>query len=747
MRWQRGTIAVLLMLCAQSATAADAAPKKVIGGEPTVRPIAELLALSPTDRAAAGPVLVEGTVTWVIPGRRAVAIADDSAAIWINCFSRESGADSWAAVRDRVRLGTVLRAVGDLDPGGYAPIIQAEGIDVVRQDAVPPAEPADLARLFSGVDNAARMEVEGIVQQVPADIEGDLWIAKVWAESREIPIQLPKALWPAAPRDLIDAEIRVAGVVGAIRNTRGEFLGPSLLVARTEDVRVVRPPPADPFSAPEVDLESLGAFRPAPWTGHRLRTAGVVTHVSRQGFLILQKGLNGVRVATANAADAAVGDRVEVSGFVDMSRRVAGLAEATARITSKGPEPEPLDIAPDEIVRVNAEARRRSVIARPGSYDGCLVRFPATVIEAKRRGAAIDLVVSSGESLLTAYLESAAGSGAASMAAGSVIRLTGIIQVEGSANEPFTGDEARRAAGRMMLLLRSPADVVLVRPPSWWTPRRLAALLASVAAVLMGAIAWVVLLRRQVRKQAFEMAETMRSQNEAAIEFETALRERNRLAANLHDTVLQTVTGIGYQLQACEAESQRSGALEQDRLAVAHRMVDHAVQQLRGTVWALHTLPTGDEPLPASIEALVARLREGQETAIRCHTEGQEAPVSETVVATLLLVVQEAVTNALRHAAAAAIDVTVRYGDHDTVTVTVADDGRGFAFGEQPGSMQGHFGIDGMHDRMRGIDGDCRISSQPGRGTTVTAVAPRMSEDDLSDRAGAEPTGHGSMPA
>jgi signal transduction histidine kinase len=702
-----------------------------------------LLALSPGDRAAAGDVLVEGTVTWVIPGRRAVALADDSGAIWINCFSRKTGAESWAAVRDHVRLGTVLRVVGGLDPGAYAPHIQAERIEIVRQADVPPAQLADLGRLFSGVDNAARVEIEGIVQQVPAAVEGDLWVAKVWCASREIPVQLPKTLWPEAPRSLIDAEVRVTGVTGAIRNTRGEFLGPSLLVARTEDVAVVRPPPDDPFSAPEVDLEALGTFRPVPWSGHRLRTTGVVTFASPQGFLFVQKGLTGVRVATVSTAQAVVGDRVEVAGFLDMSRRVAGLAEATIRVVFGDQKTEPLDITPDEIVRVNDEARRRASIARPGNYDGCLVRFEATVIEAKQRGPGTDLVVSNRESLLTAHMDDSRGLDVASLATGSVVRLTGIMQLDAVGNEPFDAEASSRPADRLSLLLRSPRDVVLVLPPSWWTPRRLAALLASVAAVLVGTIAWLVLLRQQVRKQASEMAEAMRSQNEATIEFETALRERNRLAANLHDTVLQTVTGIGYQLQACEAEGQRSGVFERDRLVVAHRMVDHAIQQLRGTVWALHALPAGDEPLPASIETVVARLREGHETSIRCHTEGLESPVSETVVATLLLVVQEAVTNALRHAAASTIDVTVRYGTDDTVTVTVSDNGRGFRYGEQPGSMQGHFGIDGMHDRMQGIDGECRISSEPGRGTTVTAVAPQATEDDLPDRTGAEPVGHG----
>lgn len=185
--------------------------------------------------------------------------------------------------------------------------------------------------------------------------------------------------------------------------------------------------------------------------------------------------------------------------------------------------------------------------------------------------------------------------------------------------------------------------------------------------------------------------------------------------------------------------------MDAGRLQVASRMVTHAVEQLRGTVWALHTLPTSGESLAAGLEALAARLQEGQAVPIRCRTSGVEPAIAESTMAAILLVAQEAIVNALRHAGAAAIDVSVSHAD-GRVTLVVADEGRGFTLGEQPGSMHGHFGIEGMRDRMQAVGGDCHVESRPGRGTTVTAVAAVKSlDDDLSDRTGAELVADGSM--
>jgi signal transduction histidine kinase len=96
------------------------------------------------------------------------------------------------------------------------------------------------------------------------------------------------------------------------------------------------------------------------------------------------------------------------------------------------------------------------------------------------------------------------------------------------------------------------------------------------------------------------------------------------------------------------------------------------------------------------------------------------------VAGTLLLVAQEAVTNALRHARATMIDVTatLRSGDASAITLCVHDDGAGFEPGLQPGATLGHFGLEGMRDRVERVAGELLVESRIGLGTTITARVP-----------------------
>jgi len=96
----------------------------------------------------------------------------------------------------------------------------------------------------------------------------------------------------------------------------------------------------------------------------------------------------------------------------------------------------------------------------------------------------------------------------------------------------------------------------------------------------------------------------MRHRRDAAIEYDASRRERNRLAANLHDMLLQTLGGIDYQLGACLATSLTQGG-EAEHLQVASRMVEHATKELRGSVWALRTVPLVGHSFTDSLETLL----------------------------------------------------------------------------------------------------------------------------------------------
>jgi signal transduction histidine kinase len=711
-----------------------------------LRSIGEILALTDEGPAAEQPVIVRGVVTVVSPH---VVIQDGDDAIYVEPAEQPGDAKRRMWKRPLgvpLEVGEDIEVTGAVDFKGFRPRLVMHAIRRLGTRPLPEPAAIDFTRFFAGGDDGRRVRVAGVVQAVLDNPEG--WSLIFESASRRMRVIVSQEVRSTRPDEWIDADVDVVGVCYSYRNSRGEFLAPSVFVGRAEDLRVVRAPAQAAFELPVTPLGRIARFRLQPLGGHRLRTSGVVSFAA-PGMLYLQEGVGGVRVELApgsgSEAGFRAGDRVEVAGFPDVRSGIGAISWAVARKISDGTVPRPERIQPSEIIRLNEASTEASEVARPGSYDGCLICCRGR-IEAVNRSAAGTVVtlIEQGTAFSATLLEPGAAD-AMTLLPGTEVEVTGIVKA--LRKGPGEGEILRGSLwlAQIELLLRSAADIRVLRMPPWWTPARLAAAAVAAGALAVAAVVWVTTLRREVVRQTARALEEESARFKAGLDYEITIRERNRLAANLHDTILQTVTGIGFQLQACQAEETSTGRAKPARLEVARRMVSHAVEQLRGTVWALHTPSVGDKSLATALEERLARLQEGFETPVRVRFANRERPLSDTVAANLILVAQEAVTNALKHAGGTAIDVSIAF-DEDTVTLCVRDDGRGFDVDRRPGPSEGHFGIDGMIDRMLAFGGTCSLQSTPRRGTTVTAVAPiPVVEDHLSDRTDGETANHGSM--
>ncbi|MFI6520912.1 sensor histidine kinase [Spirillospora sp. NPDC050679] len=177
--------------------------------------------------------------------------------------------------------------------------------------------------------------------------------------------------------------------------------------------------------------------------------------------------------------------------------------------------------------------------------------------------------------------------------------------------------------------------------------------------------------------------------------------ERRRLAAEIHDTIAQGLTGIITQLQAAEENEhvRRATDLARESLREARR----SVRDLAPTHLEHDTLPTA-----------LKKITDG-----RAHltVTGTAEPLHDELEAALLRIAQEALANAARHAHAERVGVTLSYMD-DEVTLDIRDDGRGF---DRP---SGGFGLTAMRERAERVAGTLEIESEPGRGTAVSARVP-----------------------
>jgi signal transduction histidine kinase len=699
--------------------------------------------LLPRDKAAkAMPVRVRGVVTWR-SGRESITVQDDSAGIWVS-FVDARTRQIWKAdsgFPDQIREGTEVEIVGQTDPGGYAPLILPESLRVVGFKELPEPKPIKRARFFSGADDCQRVEVRAVVQGIyPAADEVTLIMD---ANPGRFIARISNSVI-GNPSSLVDAEVLLRGVAGTHFNTRGEATGIRVVASRPDDLVVEKPPPP-PDAVPWVALDRLLPFRAEPIGPHRVRVEGTVTYAFPGRFFYLQEGDSAVRVETPSHLELRAGDRVEAAGFVEISRLIGTLCDATVRKTGAASLPEPVAISPVEILALNKVAVETAQVALPHDYDGHLIRCRAQLLAVQSepdgkgpRTLTLEQPSRPGQSSLIfrALLHDGKSTGLDSLAPGSELEVTGLVQLDYAPND-LPSRIARTVPANLDLILRSPADVLVLTEPSWWTARHLAAVLAAVLLALGGALVWNLQLKRQVRRKTRQLAREIHARHDASIEFQATLRERTRLAANLHDTLLQTMSGLGFQIEACEAEvTPQAIDKPPGHLEVARRMVDHAVDELRNSVWALRSLPLNGMGLPEALDSVAHRLGAGRDARIEVSTDGDLSRVPDFIAGNLILIVQEALHNALKHGDPSLVIVEIRtLEDPARIALTVHDDGAGFTPGEQMGVAQGHFGLQGMRERMERLDGTMRIQSAPGHGTTIHAEAPlRIYDGELAER-------------
>ncbi len=203
--------------------------------------------------------------------------------------------------------------------------------------------------------------------------------------------------------------------------------------------------------------------------------------------------------------------------------------------------------------------------------------------------------------------------------------------------------------------------------------------------------------------------------------------ERRRLAAEIHDTLAQGLTGIIAQLQVVANTSDEGQAREH-----VHRAIDlarHSLGEARRSVHNLAPVALADAGLPEALKQTVTEW--GERTGVRAEftVTGTAEQLHDEVSATLLRIAQEALSNAARHAHAGRVGVTLSFLT-DEVILDIRDDGRGFDPLALPARTHaGGFGLDGMRARAERIAGSLAVESEPGNGTALSARVPLVRHD------------------
>lgn len=196
--------------------------------------------------------------------------------------------------------------------------------------------------------------------------------------------------------------------------------------------------------------------------------------------------------------------------------------------------------------------------------------------------------------------------------------------------------------------------------------------------------------------------------------------DRARMAADLHDGITQTIVSLAFHLCAAQ-DALGATAPQRVRAQLAHalRLADLAVDEARQAALGLRPPVFGDLGLGPALESLARSVPQ-----LPIQVDVSDVTVAEHVMTSLYRAAQEAIQNAVKHAAATRVFVRLA-AVGDTAVLTVSDDGRGMAGTGSAGEPEYGQGLPGIEQRIRLLGGSVSIDSRRDHGTTVRVVVPR----------------------
>jgi signal transduction histidine kinase/ligand-binding sensor domain-containing protein len=203
--------------------------------------------------------------------------------------------------------------------------------------------------------------------------------------------------------------------------------------------------------------------------------------------------------------------------------------------------------------------------------------------------------------------------------------------------------------------------------------------------------------------------------------FAAVLEERNRLAREMHDTLIQGCVGVSALLEAASSAREVSPSISDELLDRARNEVRAAVDEARLAVWNLRQ--GSGEGLAPAVSQLARRTERETGIPVKFESSGVPLALGAEGERSLLMVIREALQNALRHAAPKNLLIRLSF-NRSGLQVEIEDDGCGFDPSIIQSSNGRHYGLIGMRERAEKLGGDFLLTSSPGKGTQVRLSVP-----------------------
>lgn len=511
----------------------------------------------------------------------------------------------------------------------------------------------------------------------------------------------------AAARSLIGSSVRLDGVV-VPRNNGERLIRDRILSIPGPEALCATDPGEDPFSAP--DIQSLLRRQPREITtlGRHTCTGRVLCRWNRQ---VLLRTANGqlVRAELADPGLPPTDATVEFVGFPASDIYSINLVKARWR-SLPGPANARLPASPVDIETLFVDKTGHARFD-PAPHGTCL-RFEGTVVKSSLDTPdSATLLVESGRHILPVHVGDSLEA-ARRLIVGTRVAISGICVVD---KENWRPDLLFPVIKGYFFVTRDAEDLFILARPSWWTPVRLITVIGALLAILLGTCIWNLSLRRLAERRGQELSR----ESVARAESDIKTIERTRLSVELHDAIAQNLTSVAMEIEAAELYPDGADKRLLKHLHTASLTLGSCRTEIRNCLWDLRSHALEEPDFATAVRRTL--LPHVRRTALSIRFGVPRTLLTDNTAHDVLRIIRELVLNGIRHGDATRVWIAGAV-ERSTLWFSVRDNGKGFDPEQAPGVADGHFGLQGIRERLQPLGGTLEIESNPGGTRAVVSI-------------------------
>ena len=620
-----------------------------------------------------------------------------------------------------VTAGDIVELAGRIRPSPYSGMVEAWYTNIVKigHGQAPKPEPAGLAELLSGQKDGMFVRVRGTIQSVlPSELSTNWVVIAVNCGGEFLLASTPRNDGvEKALSTLVDSTVDIDCFCIPDDGSKRRHAGRVLHFSSPQSIHVVKPAPSDAFDAPSVS--SIGNLQPstiATLGRHRAKCRAIAVWSGGNALAKTEDGET-MRISFQPGPMPTTGDFIEVSGYPESDLHHINISEAVWRMAA----PFPADDPPPEEIDARQILLRGDGIAVEPCFDGKTVRLSGILSKLPANdGSGGDIIIESKGYLVPVKVAHCPWG---QSEIGSLVEATGICVLDLVNWHPRASFPQVRG---FSIVTRSASDLKILVHPPWWTARRLLAAIGALSVMLFAILIWNGSLRLMVSRKSRELLR----QSIKSISARLKVDERTRLAVELHDSLAQSLSGVSMELDAATEFREQSADEMAAHLGIATRMLKSCRDELRNCLWDLRNDALDAADMSQAIRK--ALLPQTDASNLDVHFDVPRHALSDNTAHAVLRIVRELVLNAIRHGNAEHVEIKGAIGS-ESLDFSVQDDGLGFDVDAAPGVLQGHFGLQGVRERVMKLEGKLSVESIIGKGTIVSVSIPVVHRGGLGN--------------